>query len=236
VATGVRDWAAVDFYELLGVPSDASADDIARAFRTAAKSAHPDATDDPEAVERFKELSAAYSVLSDRRTRRDYDRVRTATGRPAIAPAARPASGPATVGAPFLRSRKRAVLALVAGVIVLLGGITAAVVTAHVHRADAEARSGTVAVTAARLPGGRIVFVDGAGNRVVTREPVREGDPRGTGPTVSVRYDPADPEAVIVATSSVGRDLTLGVVALKLLIGGTVFVVIGTRALLRSAR
>src|SRR2546429_256333 len=59
-----------------GVARDASADDIARAFRPAAKRSHPDATDDPAAAEQFKALAAAYTVLSNRRTRRDYDSVR----------------------------------------------------------------------------------------------------------------------------------------------------------------
>src|SRR5262245_50529984 len=78
---------------MLGVSTTASVDDIARAFRTAAKQSHPDATNDPEAAERFKELAVAYTVLSDRRTRRDYDMVRAG-----IAPTpTRPAAGPRPV-------------------------------------------------------------------------------------------------------------------------------------------
>src|SRR5690348_2352141 len=61
---------------MLGVRSDASADDIARAFRGVAKQTHPDATDDPVAAERFKDVANAYTVLSNRRTRRDYHLVR----------------------------------------------------------------------------------------------------------------------------------------------------------------
>ncbi|MFM8236304.1 MAG: J domain-containing protein [Actinomycetota bacterium] len=240
MATGVRDWATCDFYGMLGVAVDASADDIARAFRTAAKTAHPDATDDPAAVERFKDLAAAYSVLSDPRTRREYDRVRAATPiggtRPTSGrPVAAAASGPAASG-PVLRSRARAGLAVLAGTIVVLGGLVAAAVTLTVHRSESAERARTVAVTAERISGGRIVFLDGSGRRIITTEPARKGDPRGSGPTVDVRYDPAAPERVVVATSSVGRDLTLAGVAAKLLIGGTVVVVIGARALIRFAR
>ena len=82
MATRVRDWATVDYYEVLGVDAGASGDEIARAFRAAAKVSHPDATGDPVAAERFKDLAAAYTVLSDRRIRRDYDQVRTATLEP----------------------------------------------------------------------------------------------------------------------------------------------------------
>lgn len=53
---------AQDFYELLGVPRDADADTIKRAYRRLARMLHPDVNDDPEAAERFKEVSVAYEV------------------------------------------------------------------------------------------------------------------------------------------------------------------------------
>jgi len=65
---------ARDYYEVLGVSRDASADEIQRAFRTMARRHHPDINRDPEAEERFKEINDAYQVLSDPETRRRYDR------------------------------------------------------------------------------------------------------------------------------------------------------------------
>jgi curved DNA-binding protein len=62
-----------DFYEILGVPRTASQDDIQRAYRTAARSSHPDVSKEPGAEERFKDVSEAYDVLSDPQTRRRYD-------------------------------------------------------------------------------------------------------------------------------------------------------------------
>lgn len=63
-----------DHYEALGVPRDASADDIKRAYRQQARRLHPDANpDDPEAEARFKEVALAYEVLSDPDRRRQYD-------------------------------------------------------------------------------------------------------------------------------------------------------------------
>ncbi len=64
-----------DYYEVLGVPRDASSDDIKRAFRQLARELHPDANpDSPEAEARFKEVALAYEVLSNPERRERYDR------------------------------------------------------------------------------------------------------------------------------------------------------------------
>lgn len=63
-----------DYYEVLGVDKNASADDIKRAFRRKAKECHPDLhPNDKEAEERFKELNEANEVLSDADKRARYD-------------------------------------------------------------------------------------------------------------------------------------------------------------------
>src|SRR6478752_3109166 len=121
MVTRVRDWAAYDFYDLLGVESGASDDEIARAFRTAAKRSHPDATDDPVAAEQFKDLAAAYTVLSDQRTRRDYDRVRAAVAEPRAGP--QPARPATAVTRRAHWTRRRAWAAVVGGLIVTVLGL-----------------------------------------------------------------------------------------------------------------
>ena len=62
-----------DLYETLGVDRDASFDDIKKAYRKLARSYHPDVNPDPEMAEKFKEITAAYEVLSDPDKRQNYD-------------------------------------------------------------------------------------------------------------------------------------------------------------------
>jgi curved DNA-binding protein len=65
---------ARDYYDALGVSRSASTEELQRAYRILARQYHPDVNRDPAAEERFKEISEAYSVLSDPDTRARYDR------------------------------------------------------------------------------------------------------------------------------------------------------------------
>ncbi|AJY76297.1 molecular chaperone DnaJ [Paenibacillus beijingensis] len=62
-----------DYYEVLGVGKDASAEDVKKAYRKLARQYHPDVNKSPDAESKFKEVKDAYDVLSDDQKRATYD-------------------------------------------------------------------------------------------------------------------------------------------------------------------
>ncbi|WP_199757872.1 molecular chaperone DnaJ [Micromonospora sp. Llam0] len=87
---------AKDYYGILGVSRDASADDIKRAYRKLARQYHPDVNPDPVAADKFKDINAAYEVLSDDQKRQIVD-----LGGDPLAPGGAPGGGPGGAG-PFV--------------------------------------------------------------------------------------------------------------------------------------
>ena len=76
-----KDYLEKDYYKVLGVPKDAPAADIKKAYRKLARQFHPDANKgDSAAEEKFKEISEAYDVLSDEKRRKEYDEARSLFG------------------------------------------------------------------------------------------------------------------------------------------------------------
>jgi molecular chaperone DnaJ len=73
-----QDWLDKDFYAVLGVSKDATADDIKKAYRKKARALHPDAH--PGNEDEFKAVGEAYSVLSDAEERKQYDAIRAMGG------------------------------------------------------------------------------------------------------------------------------------------------------------
>jgi curved DNA-binding protein CbpA len=65
--------AHADLYGMLGVPRDASASEIRRAFRRQARQQHPDLNSDPDGPRRFAALASAYEILHDPARRARYD-------------------------------------------------------------------------------------------------------------------------------------------------------------------
>ena len=72
-----QDWFDKDFYKTLGVAKDVSETDLKKTYRKLARKYHPDSTQGDAAAEaKFKEISEAYAVLSDKDQREEYDQIR----------------------------------------------------------------------------------------------------------------------------------------------------------------
>ncbi len=72
-----QDWFDKDFYKTLGVSKDVSDADLKKTYRKLARKYHPDSNQGDEKAEaKFKEISEAYSVLSDAEQRKEYDEIR----------------------------------------------------------------------------------------------------------------------------------------------------------------
>ena len=73
-----RDWLDKNFYATLGVPQNASIEEIKKAYKKLARVNHPDLNPgDLKAEKKFKEVSEAHSVLGDERKKQEYDQIRT---------------------------------------------------------------------------------------------------------------------------------------------------------------
>jgi hypothetical protein len=233
----VRDWAVVDYYDVLGVRPDASDDDIARAFRTLAKQHHPDAGADLAASQRFTDIVAAYEVLSNPRQRYDYDDVRASVGgldEPHVAaPSRAPAAAPGK--AQLIRwTPAKAVTAIIGGVVCFVLGVLCSFYILHVEASDRADRVGRVRVAAVadQAPSGAIVlqFRTTDGQKVTVAEPqLANPHPVAPGSTLTLLYRPEQPTNVIVDESHFARDITYWIVAVKLLVCGPIIVVIGVR-------
>ncbi|MDR2929467.1 MAG: molecular chaperone DnaJ [Propionibacteriaceae bacterium] len=75
-----KDWLEKDYYAVLGLKKDATADQIKKAFRKLARQYHPDQNKNPDAEQKFKDVTEAHDVLSDPGSRKEYDEARSLYG------------------------------------------------------------------------------------------------------------------------------------------------------------
>lgn len=242
-----RDWATVDFYAVLGVEPTATAEEINLAFRELAKRLHPDRVGDASAeAEEFKSVTAAYDVLGSDRLRRSYDRVRidaaprssragvaTTAGVRAAQTVAPTVATPRALAPNVVRRNGRRWIA--AGVAVSLIGIFVAALIVHLQIDERTRRAGRVkteAVLVVSSTRSDVRFTTASGEVVQVPEPTRVNPGSdANGQRITVLYRPDRPTDVIIDESTAARDITLWIVALKLLVGGPVFLGVGFRRL-----
>ena len=132
-----------DLYRVLGVTPAATGDEIVAAFRARAKALHPDRNPgDPEAAERFKDLTLAYQTLIRPRARAAYDERHRGPGVPP--------TPPTPTREPLFRTAGRARAAFGSGVALVLLGLGAATLLLVVDTGDAG-ETVTLWIAAAKL-------------------------------------------------------------------------------------
>jgi hypothetical protein len=227
----VRERSRIDYYAVLGIHPDASHDEVAASYRALAKSLHPDTGPlEPGAAERFKLVTAAYRVLGDAARRQRYDRqrllaVRVAGDAEIVREPTRPREHR------ILQTRRGARWAVGGGIALVVVGVVVSALVIVLQVRDRALRDRGVPATAtvvARDGERRLAFTTADGRAVTAPEPLRTG----TGDTpiggqVEIRYDPDRPGDVVTDESKIARDLTLWIVAVKLLVAGGIFVGFG---------
>jgi len=230
-----------DLYEELGVERDATREEIAAAYRARAKALHPDTRPlDADAADRFARVGAAYRVLSNPDERARYDRSLLAAPEPPPA-APEPVAAVVPAAEPPKRSRlsrEGARWCVAGGAALLVLGLVVGAFVFSLQRHDADLRANGVATTAVVVPVNgerRLEFETRDGTVVRATESVKTGEeqPR-LGTKVRIHYDRDDPTMVVTDDSHTGRNVTLWIVAVKLVLGGAVLVGFGMRRLSRG--
>jgi len=223
------------------VPTDASDEEIARAFRLLAKQLHPDVGPQrPEQSARFTSVVAAYDVLSQPTQRYDYDDVRASAlaaraARERVAVASATATPGASARAPMVNWTPRKAAATVgAGVICTLLGIAFSIFIFSMQAGERADRAGRVHVHATAFVDSNstrhLTFRTTDGDQVTIPQPTRlNPGVLQTGDTLTLLYRPSHPTDVIVDETHFGRDFTYWFIAVKLIVCGPVIAALGIR-------
>jgi len=127
---------------------------------------------------------------------------------------------------------------VIGGIGCFVFGIVASFLVVVLQRHDTALREDGVEVTATVVEVSgerRLLFTTAAGDEIRAEEPLKSGTGRPpVGTQVEILYDRDDPTTVINDESQLARDITLWIVAIKLVVGGAVFVVVGARRLRRT--
>ena len=230
-----REWITHDFYADLGVARSATAEEIAERYRERAWELHPDRRPGDGAAEaEFKRLAAAYAVLGTPLRRASYDEVRDRVFDRGFDPA------PGTTRPTTPRARSRGFRLSARGATgggiacLVLGVLVAGLVLMVTGRDDRIRTDGvrTTAVVSAVSPEPRLRFVTQTGETVEVPAPrVRDRRNRGyrMGERLPIHYLVANPSELVIDESTTARDITMWIIAIKLLLCGIVLLGLGAR-------
>ena len=236
-----REWLSSDYYADLGVTRSASTEDITERYRARAWELHPDRNPDRGETEaEFKRLARAYAVLGNPERRRAYDATRDAVFDRGFAPVAG-TTRPAPLrrqSAGFQLAPRFAALGGIACLV--LGALVAAVIVGMTSREGRIRAEGiaVIGVVTQVSPEPRIQFTTPDGTTETVAAPrVRDRRNRGyqLGERLPVRYLDRDPSKVVIVESTVARDITMWIIAVKLLVCGALLIGLAVRQS-RSAR
>jgi hypothetical protein len=238
-----REWFATDYYGILGVQPTADATEIDDAYRTLAKQLHPDRRpDDPESLERFKQVTVAHDVLGDPQRRVEYDRTRLAgprslSGTEWRAPSASMSgavqapvrrAAPTIPGPPPRRFPRGRLLAF--GIALVLVGLVVGAWRVQVTRDENalwDHGLGGRATVVKTDSGLKLRFTTFQGQVVEAHPPnyTNAGTARyEVGEKVNIVYDKTNPTQVTLNEDTTARDITLWIVAIKLFLCGVVLI------------
>jgi hypothetical protein len=226
-----REWLTTDYYADLGVTRAATETDITEQYRSLAWELHPDRhPGDPAAEARFKRIARAYTVLGNAEQRVAYDAQRDAVFDRGFAPSpgtTRPTMTPARPKRLFSLNPR---VGYVLGTVLFGLGVAATIWIITVTRHDAQVRNQGVAVGATVTevrPTAQVRFTTSGGEVVTATAPVLRNRRNGgyvLGEVVPIRYLRASPREIVVDESQTARNVTMWIIAIKLLACGVILI------------
>ena len=238
-----REWLTTDFYADLGVARTASLEEITERYRAQAWDLHPDRRPGDELAEaQFKRIARAYAVLGNAEQRAAYDATRDAVFDRGFAPtpgSTRPVQAHVRPKRMFNLNPR---VGYVIGTLLLVLGLGAAGWIISITRHDAQLRRAGIPVFAVVnqiSPAATVTFTTTDGIEETVPAPLLRDRRNGgyvLGEAVAIRYLRSNPQEIVVDESQTARNVTMWIIAIKLVACGLILVGLSVRQARLRAR